>query len=264
MSYILFLCAVQGIGECLPISSSAHLYFLSLLFGYQPTSLEVEVALHLGSLIALCIFLAHPLVQMIEGSLRSLVTFRMTAGFGMALIVVLATLPAIFIGLLIKRHCELPQTLLGIGVVSISFGILLWIAEQLGKQTRTKVNTIHALCIGFAQVLAFIPGASRLGVCLTAARILNIQRWQATQFSFLLAIPTILGAVVLTGYDVIKAGKLSTLVPLWPAIILTCVISLVVLKALKWYITRYSYQSFAIYRIILGILLIYLSNIIKL
>jgi undecaprenyl-diphosphatase len=259
MVYILFLCIVQGLGECLPISSSAHLYFLSLFGGYPPTTLDVEVVLHLGSLIALCIFLAKPLRHMIAGSVEALTAFRMTDGFAMAVIIALATLPAIVIGFLIKYFFELPQTLFGIGVVSIVFGALLLVAERVGTQTHTKVALPHALVIGFSQVLAFIPGASRLGVCLTAARFLGIQRWPATQFSFLLAIPTILGAVVLTSVDVVSAGKVGSLLFLLPGVVLTCVISLFVLKALHWYVLRYSYEPFAIYRIILGILLMYLA-----
>lgn len=259
MAYVLFLCVIQGVGECLPISSSAHLYFLSLFGGYPPTTRDVEVALHLGSLIAICTFLWQPLWRMIDGTIRSVVTFRMTSGFGMAFIVVLATLPSVFIGFLVKRYFELPQTVLGIGIVSIIFGALLLLAERIGSQEKSKVTLSDAFIIGVAQVLAFIPGASRLGSCLTAARFLGIQRWQATQFSFLLAIPTILGAVVLTGIDVAKAGKLAELLPLWPAVVLTFVISLLVLKGLKWYVMHYSYSTFAVYRIILGIFLTYLA-----
>ena len=259
MIYILFLCIIQGAGECLPISSSAHLYFLSLFGGYPPTTLDVEVALHLGSLIAMCIFLWQPLWRMIDCSVRALATFRMTEGFGMALIIVLATLPAVLIGFLVKRYFEIPQTVLAIGIVSIIFGVLLLAAEKIGTQDKSKVTLSHALIIGTAQVLAFIPGASRLGSCLTTARFLNIQRWQATQFSFLLAVPTILGAVVLTGIDVVHAGKLPELLPLWPAVLLTCAISLLVLKALQWYVIHFSYIPFAIYRIILGIFLTYLA-----
>ena len=259
MAYVLFLCIIQGAGECLPISSSAHLYFLSLFGGYPPTTLDVEVALHLGSLIAICAFLWQPLWRMIHGSVRTITTFRMADGFGMSVIVVLATLPSVFIGFLVKRYFELPQTVLGIGVVSIVFGMLLLLAEKIGAQEKSKVTLPHALIIGCAQVLAFIPGASRLGSCLTAARFLGIQRWQATQFSFLLAVPTILGAVVLTGIDVVHAGKLFELLPLWPAVVLTCVISLLVLKGLQWYVMHYSYIPFAFYRIILGIFLTYLA-----
>ncbi|MES2253239.1 MAG: undecaprenyl-diphosphate phosphatase [Pseudomonadota bacterium] len=259
MMYILFLCIIQGVGECLPISSSAHLYFLSLFGGYPPTTLEVEVVLHLGSLLALCTFLAGPLWRMIDGSFKACMTFRMTDGFGMALVMVLATLPSVLAGFLVKRYFELPQTVLGIGIVSLVFGILLLISEKIGTEAKSKITLSHALCIGAAQTLAFIPGASRLGACLTAARFLNIQRWQATQFAFLLAIPTILGAVVLTGIDVINAGHTATLLPFVPAILLVCVISLLILNVLKWYVSRYSYQPFAVYRIILGIFLIYLA-----
>ncbi|MDP4725152.1 MAG: undecaprenyl-diphosphate phosphatase [Pseudomonadota bacterium] len=259
MAYILFLCIIQGAGECLPISSSAHLYFLSLFGGYPPTTLDVEVALHLGSLIAICVFLWQPLWRMIDGFVRTLITFRMANGFGMAVIIVLATLPSVFIGFFVKRYFELPQTVLGIGIVSIVFGTLLLLAEKIGSQEKSRVTLADALIIGSAQVLAFIPGASRLGSCLTAARFLGIQRWQATQFSFLLAVPTILGAVVLTGIDVIHEGKLNTLLPLWPAVALTCAISLFVLKGLQWYVMRYSYIPFAFYRIILGIFLTYLA-----
>jgi len=259
--YILFLCIIQGIGECLPISSSAHLYFLSLFGGYPPTTLDIEVILHLGSLFALCIFLSGPLLRMLDGSLKACITFRMTEGFAMALMIVFATLPSMLVGFLIKRYFELPQTVLGIGITSLVFGILLLLSEKVGTEEKLKITLRDALYIGVAQTLAFIPGASRLGVCLTAARFLNIQRLQASQFAFLLAIPTILGAVVLTGIDVMHAGHAVTLLPFLPAIFLVCVISLLILNVLRWYVSRYSYQPFAIYRIILGIFLIYLAYI---
>ncbi|MDP3372501.1 MAG: undecaprenyl-diphosphate phosphatase [Candidatus Paracaedibacteraceae bacterium] len=252
MVYILFLCLVQGIGECLPISSSAHLYLLSFFGGYPPTSHEIEAILHLGSLVALCAFLAKPLWCMIKGTLKTLVTFRMTDGFAMSLIIVFATLPAIFFGFIVKRYVHMPHTILSIGIASVVFGVLLLLADLTGRKAEGKVNLSSAMCIGFAQILAFIPGASRFGVCLTMARFLDIQRWPATQFSFMLAIPTILGAVVLSVWDVQQAGNLMTLLPFVPAILMTVVISLVVLYGLKWYVARYSYMPFAIYRILLG------------
>jgi undecaprenyl-diphosphatase len=261
MLYLFLLCIIQGVVECLPISSSAHLYFLSILGGYTQTTRDVEVALHLGSLIALLIFLRQPLRQIIKGSLNSIKTQRLTTGCVMGLIIICATLPAIIVGFVVKRYIHIPETILSIGVISIIFGTLLFWAETVGANTKSKITLKDAFIIGCAQIAAFIPGASRLGSCLTAARFLNIQRWQATEFSFLLAIPTILGAVVLTGIDILHAGEFYIIKPLWPAIIATALVSLVVLNGLKWYASRYSYGPIAIYRIIIGIILVYLAYV---
>jgi undecaprenyl-diphosphatase len=257
MVHLILLCLVQGIGEFLPISSSAHLYFLTHFGHYPVTALDIEVALHLGSLLALCVYLYRPLGRIIGDTFKSIFTFRVTPGFSMGIMIVIATLPAIIIGFLVKRYAVLPQTFFVIGLSSLVFGALLWIAEHINKQTQPKITLFRATMIGVAQALAFIPGASRFGVCLTAAGFFGVQRMAAVKFSFLLAIPTILGAVVLTGFDVIKNGHMQALIPLWPAVIGTFFVSLLVLGALTWYAKRYTFKPFAFYRIILGCFLIY-------
>ncbi len=255
--HLILLCLIQGIGEFIPISSSAHLYFLTHFGDYPITSLDIEVALHLGSLLALCVYLYRPLGRIIGDTFKSIFTFRVTPGFSMGLMIVIATLPAIVIGFFVKCYAALPQTFFVIGVSSLVFGVLLWIAEHVNKQTQPKITLFRAIMIGVAQALAFIPGASRFGVSLTAAGFLGVQRMAAVKFSFLLAIPTILGAVVLTGFDVVKNGQMHTLLPLWPAVLGTFIISLLVLSALTWYVKRCTFKPFAFYRIVLGCFLIY-------
>ncbi len=277
--YLFLLIMIQGIGECLPISSSAHLYFLTRIFGYPPTSLEVEVALHLGSLIAIVLFLFQKLQSLLIESVQAIVTFQMTKGAKTTLGLICATLPAVFAGFIVKRYFPMEQTLFAIGVVSVIFGLLLILSDKtknnsgqdlhskdIGEDTHFKnsgndLQLKDAWMIGLAQIFAFIPGASRLGVCLTAARFLKITRWQASEYAFLLAIPTILGAVVLTGFDIVKEDRLDTLLPLIPAIAFTSILSLFVLKGFKFYVTRYSFKPFGVYRIILGVFLVLLAYI---
>jgi undecaprenyl-diphosphatase len=113
------------------------------------------------------------------------------------------------------------------------------------------------MLIGCAQALAFIPGTSRLGICTTMSRFLGVDRWQGVTFAFILSIPVLLGAVVLSGYDLAHAGKLDTVTHLWPAVLITFVLSLGFLPLLKMFLQRFTFIPFAIYRILFGAFLVY-------
>jgi undecaprenyl-diphosphatase len=257
MYLLIVLCFIQGITELLPISSSAHLFVTSHIMGTGDLSRDTEVILHCGSLLALVIYFWRTLWNMLCDSLKTCATWYITPGFWMTLIVFLATLPAIGIGFIVKQYSTIPQTLISIGWVSIVMGSLLGICDYVCSSTHCKIKTYQALCIGIAQTCAFIPGASRLGSCLVAARALGIDRWTAFQFSLLLAIPTLLGAGVLTVHDITKDGRIDDAFSLWPYVLCVCIISLLVLSRIKRFIVTFSFLPFALYRVCFGIILLY-------
>lgn len=134
---------------------------------------------------------------------------------------------------------------------------LPWVLKKSGPADQTNVNLKRGILIGSAQVFAFFPGASRLGVCTTMARFLGVCRWEATVFSFLLAIPVLSGAVMVSAYSMIKHETLSQVIHIWPAIVATFFMSLGFFPLLKIFLKRFTFFPFAVYRFIMGIFLVY-------
>ena len=145
------------------------------------------------------------------------------------------------------------------GISSIVFGTLLYLADVYQSRRSHKLTFGKSFFIGWAQVLAFIPGASRSGCCITAARYTGLGRTEATRFAFLLSIPTVLAAITLTSYDVFKQNMPLNWVALSQAIILTAFLGLGSIHGVLNFVKRYSFKPFMIYRIILGATLIGLS-----
>jgi undecaprenyl-diphosphatase len=260
-TYILLLCIIQGIGEFLPISSSAHLTLLSFLFNQSPTSLEWEVALHLGTLIAVTIYFRQEIQAMIQAALglifsknRSL--WWSSSEWQVALSLIIATLPAILVGYLVKDEIKDLSSPTIIGCSSIIFGILLYLADIYQNRRSQKLTLSKAFFIGCAQVLAFIPGASRSGCCITAARYAGLGRVEATSFAFLLSIPTVFAAVTLTGYDIFKQEISLNWGIVFQAVTLTAALGLGTIHGVLIFVKRHSFKPFMIYRIILGIVLL--------
>ncbi len=194
--YFIFLSAFQGIAEFLPISSNGHLVVLEKLFGITICGLETHVALHFGSLLALFIYFFKDICLMILGlwvyDIKGLKKHPGKKYRDLAWTLVLSSLPAMAIGFFIKKfYGSVPESIDIIGIASIVFGLLLIVADSNPVKDR-YVTYKRGFWIGIAQCLAFIPGASRSGMCLTAARFFGLNRVEATRFSFLMAIPTIL------------------------------------------------------------------------
>lgn len=263
-TYILLLCLIQGIGEFLPISSSAHLTLLSFLFNQSPTPLEWEVALHLGTLISIIVYFRQEILAMFQAALgvifnRHRSYWLSSSEWQVTLSLVIATLPAIFIGYLIKDKIKGLSIPIIMGCSSILFGTLLYLADIYQNRRSQKLTYKKSFFIGCAQVLAFIPGASRSGCCITAARYAGLGRIEATSFAFLLSIPTVLAAVTLTGYDVLKQNIPLNWLALFQAILLTALLGLISIHGILSFLKRHSFKPFMIYRIILGVILLGLS-----
>lgn len=263
---IIILSLIQGLTEFLPVSSSGHLIFLPKLLGWQDQGLEMDVAVHIGTLCSVCCFFWQDLKKMIIDTLGYILSgfhYRsFTSSVKLSIIIVIATIPAIIIGLMLKKYGmnDLRSTQI-IALASIIFGILLYIADRM-PQLFLRLNQLsrtQGLVIGLAQALAFIPGASRSGVCITAARFLKIDRPTAARFAFLLSIPTILGAGVATGYSMAKQGHPLLTEDFLYAIFFSFIFGLLAIKFMIHYVSRYSLSIFVIYRVILGGVLLLFS-----
>ncbi len=255
----IFLSAFQGIAEFLPISSNGHLVVLEKLFGITTNGLESHVALHFGSLLALLIYFFKDICLMIFGlwvyDIKGLKKHPGKRYRDLAWTLLLSSLPAMVIGFFIKKfYGSISESFVIIGTASIVFGILLIVADSNPVKDR-YVTYKRGFCIGIAQCLAFIPGASRSGMCLTVARFFGLNRVEATRFSFLMAIPIILGASTLVAVDAPNLGVLFTSSQL-TLIGITTGLGILTIQTLLWFLGRFSFCFFGIYRIIFGIFLL--------
>ncbi|MCY7296061.1 undecaprenyl-diphosphate phosphatase [Alteromonas sp. a30] len=258
---VVILAIIQGITEFLPISSSAHLLLPSILLGWKEQGLAFDVAVHIGSLTAVVIYFRHDLWGMTQAWTRQLVGGKATAESQLAWWLIIATLPAVVLGFLGKSLVEeFARSGLVIAFTTIVFGALLWLADSRAKQAEglKSLGWKKALTIGFFQVLAMIPGTSRSGITITAGLLLGLDRYSAARFSFLLSIPTILGAGVLLGLDLLSTSQAVD----WSMIVSGTLLSFVSAYAciylfLSW-IERIGMLPFVIYRLLLGVFLLVL------
>jgi len=200
------LALLQGLTEFLPISSSAHLILAPVLFGWPDQGLAFDVAVHIGTLIAVIIYFRDELRRMLfagVGSLRG----RWNSDAKLAWIVVVGTLPVVIAGLLFKSVIEEqlrdPRI---IGYTAILFGLLLWYADATSRRVRGEetLGWRDAILVGLAQAVALIPGTSRAGITMTAGLMLGLTREAAARFSFLLSIPTLIASGALVSYELVS------------------------------------------------------------
>lgn len=255
IEFLISLALVQGITEFLPVSSSAHLVLASQLTGWADQGQTIDIALHVGTLGAVIAYFWQDSLAMTRGS-WDLLRGRSTEARRLCLLLIVGTLPVIVAGFLL--HGVIANHLRSVGVIAattIGFGILLYIADARGSQTRTvaQMNLTHAAIIGIAQAFALIPGTSRSGITMTAARMLGYDRESAARFSMLLSIPTILAAGGLATVQVMLAGEGETLG--WDALIaagLAFVAAFLTIGGLMAWVRRASLTPFVIYRLVLG------------
>lgn len=257
MEYIqtLFLALIQGLTEFLPISSSAHLILPFQILGWQDQGLAFDVAVHLGSLVAVVWFLRLEILEIITGLWQSLHTRKLNRYSHLGLMLLLASLPILPIGYLSRGFVETElRAVVVIATTTILFGILLGLADRTKDNDLDEfsINWMPALLIGFAQCLALIPGTSRSGVTMTAALFLGLSRSNAARFSFLMSIPAILGAGTIKTMDLIA----STTSVQWDSLLLgtfTAAISAYLcIRLFVGYINQIGFMPFVIYRLLLG------------
>ena len=257
---VTILAALQGATEFLPISSSGHLILPSLLFAWNDQGLTFDVAVHVGTLFAVLIYFKDDLQRLVLALTMSVYRREQSQDSKLAWMLLAATIPAGFSGLLFASQVEqYGRSLLLIGITSIGFGLLLLVSDRIGNKQRTlaDMNWKTALLIGFAQILALIPGTSRSGVTMTAALFCNLDRAAAARFSFLLAIPIIAASGLLRGIQLLRDGTESVewLVLLY-AIFISAVVAYLCIHYFLELIERFGFLPFVIYRVLLGIALI--------
>lgn len=251
---IIVLAVVQGVTEFLPISSSGHLILVPNLMNWPDQGQFIDVMVHLGTLLAILIYFWRDVWRLALGGLE-LFKGRITDDGRLAIYIVLATIPAIAFGLFLKEFGfgDLERSVTIVAWNTILYGILMLIADMVGPQDRTMSNMTlgSALIIGVAQALALIPGTSRSGVTMTAARFLGFNRPDAARFSFLLGIPAMTGAGVLTLGDALAAGDTITVDAFYCAA-LTFFAGLAAIAFLMALVRRISFLPFVLYRMVLG------------
>ncbi|MEV0752940.1 undecaprenyl-diphosphate phosphatase [Streptosporangium sp. NPDC050280] len=256
---------VQGLTEFLPISSSAHIRVVSAFFGWPDPGAAFTAVVQLGTEAAVLIYFRKEIWEIIVTWTRSLWTpdLRGHHAARMGWYVIVGTIPIVVLGLLFKDSIEGAfRDLRLIGTTLIVFGLVLWFADHTARNKLTLQSHLsfpHALVYGFAQSLALIPGVSRSGGTISAGLLLGYRREEAAKYSFLLAIPAVLGAGLL---ELFKIGDGES--PDWGPTILSTVISFIVgYLAVSWflkYISTHRFTGFVIYRIALGVVIIALVS----
>lgn len=256
---LVVLALVQGITEFLPISSSGHLVLTSRLAGWPDQGLTIDIAVHAGTLLAVIAYFQADIWRLVAGSAR-LLTGRMTPDGRLALLVVAATLPIVAAGYLLGSYgATLVRNMELIAWTTIGFGLLLGVVDRISMTLRRTEHLTYgsAMFVGFAQVLALLPGTSRAGITITAARFLGMERREAARFSMLLSIPAILGAATLAGLDLYSTGNIALGYDSALAAGISFATALLAINVMMRWLERASYWPFVAYRILLGGFLLY-------
>jgi len=253
ISYLqaIVLGAVQGLAEFLPISSSAHLILVPWLLKWQDPGLAFDVALHLGTLVALLIYYRDEWIAMARS-----VAGGQAAERRLLQLLIVASVPGAIIGLAFEKQAETTfRSPLLIAIAMAVLAALLWLFDKLSPQKRTMSEMTYwdALVIGFSQALAIIPGVSRSGATITMARAVGVERGDSANFSFLMATPIIAGAGLVEARKLIHEG-LDWTVGL--GFISAAVFGLIAIAFLIRYVRTRNYVAFAVYRLLIAALVI--------
>ncbi|MCA3554983.1 undecaprenyl-diphosphate phosphatase [Aestuariivirga sp.] len=256
---IVVLALIQGITEFLPISSSGHLLLVPVLTGWPDQGVLTDVMVHMGSFLAVIVYFWKDCAKLSMG-LLDMARGRNSAWGRLALLLILGTVPAVVVGVILDKlgFMDLVRQMpIVVAWNAIIFGILLYVCDRFGLNTRRMAGMTWApaLIIGLAQALALVPGVSRSGITMTAARALGFERPEAARFAFLLGIPAIAGAGVLKLGEAAHSGAVIS-VPMILTAVLTFFVALGTITVLMKLIRHMSFLPFAIYRVALGVVLL--------
>lgn len=256
---IVVLAVIQGITEFLPISSSGHLLLVPALTGWPDQGLLTDVMVHMGSFLAVVVYFWRDCVNLAIGA-ADLLRGRVTGWGKLALLILLGTIPAVLFGLFLDKigFMDMVRTMPEVVAWNaILFGILLYLCDRYGLSNRrmSDMTWMPALIIGVAQAIAIIPGTSRSGITMSAARALGFERPEAARFAFLLGIPAIAGAGILKLGDAVTSGETITFGMLLTAV-LTFFVALGTITVLMKMVRHISFLPFAVYRVGLGLVLL--------
>ena len=269
-SYYLLLALVQGITEFLPVSSSGHLVLVPSITNRSDHGVSIDVAAHIGTLIAVTIYVRSDLIKMTLAlrntalkSLRPNANILIDApSLTMIKMLIIATIPVIIAGFLVSLFepdmLRLVQT---VAISNIIFAIFLWHSDKTSpsEHTLSEMGLKQALFIGLAQMLALIPGASRSGVTMTMARYLGFERLSAARFSLLLSIPVIIAAGCLQIVKLIRQEDIVVGAAALYVAIFSCIIALGAIHGMMKWLGRANFNLFVYYRFALGLVLLIIS-----
>ena len=247
MIEVLILSLIQGITEFLPVSSSSHLIIFSNFINFDNRSLSIDVSLHIGSFLAVITFFYKDILDFIKNK-------------NLFLKIVVSSLPVIFVGFLLVETGLIQElrNIKVIGWMTLIFGVKLYISDKFNvlNNIRDNFNYKNAIFIGLFQVFSLIPGVSRSGITITAARFLKFKRFDAAKISFLLSIPT-LGAVSIFGLkNIFTSENLDFSILNYISILFSFVISFLTIKFFLNFVKKFSMTVFVVYRIVLGIIIL--------
>ena len=257
---IVVLAIVQGLTEFLPISSSGHLVLVPYLVEWTDQGLAFDVAVHFGSLIAVCLFFREDIMGLLRGGVRILGGDLKSPQSYMALAIALGTIPAAAAGLLFASWIENNLRDPSIIVYTLAgYGILMALADRFAKREKsmTDIRIRDALVIGVAQALALVPGTSRSGVTITAGRLLGFERQDAARFSFLLSAPVILLATVYKGAELILGDTVVAWGQLALGVVVSAIVAYLSIEFFMRVVSRIGLAPFAMYRLALAGLILY-------
>lgn len=255
----IFLGIVQGLTEFLPISSSAHLNIFPWLFKWDTIPDSFDLALHLGTLLAILIFFYKDWLALFEGGYKTVFKKEKNADGRIFLLIIAATIPAGVLGLIFEKAVDkIVNNNLNIEMIIISaaliiMGILLYIVDKNAKSAVTykKIPAKSALLIGTSQALAAaVPGVSRSGITMTVSRACGLDRESAAKYSFLLSAPIVAAAVL------VKIKDFSFNAQFFAGVLASFISGMLVIKFLMSFLKKRSYKVFAVYRVILGIFIL--------
>lgn len=257
--HAIILGVVQGLTEFLPVSSSAHLNVFPWIFGWETISESFDIALHFGTLLAILVFFFKDWINLISGGIKKVFRKQDSLEGKMFWYLVIATIPAGILSLLLDKIAEviingnLELEMILISVALIVMGIILYIVDKKAKSEVSYENITlkQSVIVAVSQALAAaFPGVSRSGITMTIARALKFDRESAAKFSFLLATPIVAAAVL------VNITEFAFSIPFVLGVVSSFIVGLIVIKFLMDYLKKGSYKIFAIYRIIIGLIIL--------
>jgi undecaprenyl-diphosphatase len=267
---VIVLAVVQGLTEFLPISSTAHLYLTSWLFGWQAESLQFDIMLHLGTFVAVMLYFVKDWLQIVAqafGVHRFTHDRELKSNPAMLWLLALGSIPIGVFGLLLNKHAETTwRNPWLMGAMLIAIGLVMWYADHVARGARDidSVGSSDAAIVGVAQALAIVPGCSRSGITISAGIFRGMTRESAARFSFLLSTPAVAAAAGKALYDVHKhGGGLQTLLTAQFAlgVVVSALTGCLVIGWLLQYLRHSGLRLFVYYRIVFGIIVLALAFI---
>jgi len=251
--HLFLLAIVQGVTEFLPVSSSAHLVLFPKVVGVMDQGLIMDVAVHIGSLLAVLVFFYKDVLKLAHTTLMYTKAEEQDRNLLKHLII--ASLPVVIAGAVL--HYYIPDGLrnvMWIAWASIGFGLLLWAADHFGKTHKSvsDMTVKNAFWIGMAHICALFPGASRSGVTMSMARACGLSRVEAARFSLLIGIPVIAGAGTVGLYDLIRTGNIQLGYDVFVAIIFSFLSALGAIMVMMKFLKHFNFLPFVLYRVVLG------------